>query len=311
MTPDRNDDASQYTGITYMTSTAEKINLNTLSHDERKSLVQEIYSGNSYFQSLFHQDHIEIDCHASSLAFRNEIERILLEKNLIQKKVELENLHEVLTDEIKAYNFDDGVNKISTYFYDTDDKFLVVYHQFIRFLRQHFLQEPFWFQATPTIRIHCPNAKNNHHYPRYHSDISYGHPPEEINIWFPLTNLLDGHSFRAMSVATSREILQPFAYDFDAFIQSAIHDKPFSKSCENQAKSVTTAFGKMMAFDSRCIHSGEPMQTHTRVSMDIRILPLSQYANMKIEYQGSGRRKILFTPGNCYHALHSDQLEVK
>ena len=49
----------------------------------------------------------------------------------------------------------------------------------------------------------------------------------------------------------------------------------------------------MLAFDSRCIHSGEPMKSHTRISMDIRILPLSQYEKMNIEYQGSGRRKIL------------------
>jgi hypothetical protein len=62
----------------------------------------------------------------------------------------------------------------------------------------------------------------------------------------------------------------------------------------------------MLAFDSRAIHSGEPMQIHTRISMDIRILPLSQYEKMTIEYQGSGRRKILFTPGHCYHQLDSD-----
>jgi len=209
---------------------------------------------------------------------------------------------------MKAYNFDDGVNKITTYFYDTDETFAAVYFQYIKFLREHFLKEPFWFQATPTIRIHCPNAENSHHYPRYHSDISYGHPPEEINIWLPLTNLQQGHSFRTLSVANSHNLLQPFAYDFGAFIHSAIHDKTFSKNCENQANPVITEFGKMLAFDSRCIHSGEPMQSHTRVSMDIRILPLSQYEKMKIEYQGSGRRKILFTPGNCYHALHSDQL---
>ena len=107
---------------------------------------------------------------------------------------------------------------------------------------------------------------------------------------------------------TSRNILQPFNHDFAAFIQSAIHDKIFSQSCENNANPVTTAFGKMLAFDSRCIHSGEPMKSHTRISMDIRILPLSQYEKMNIEYQGSGRRKILFTPGNCYHANDSDQL---
>lgn len=290
-------------------STAKaKINLNTLSLEDRKLLIKKIYSNKSYFESLFHNDQIELDCHEFSQAFRKEIERILLEKNLIQESIALEQLHEVLSDEMKAYNFDDGVNKISTYFYDTDDSFMRVYHQFIRFLRENFLKEPFWFQATPTIRIHCPNAKNSNHYPRYHSDISYGHPPEEINIWFPLTSLMQGHGFRCMSIDNSRKILSPFEYDFAAFIHSAIHDKTFSQLCENTAENVSTELGKLLAFDSRNIHSGEPLKTHTRISMDIRILPLSQYEKMDIEYQGSGRRKILFTPGHCYHQLHSDQL---
>lgn len=286
----------------------EKINLNTLSNDERKALTKKTYAGKSYFESLFHQDHVEADCYQSSMAFRHEIERILLEKNLIKEKVTLEKLHEVLSDEMKTYNFDDGVNKITTYFYDTDSQFMSVYYQYIKFLREHFVKEPFWFQATPTIRIHCPNAKNSNHYPRYHSDISYGHPPEEINIWVPLTSVMEGHSFRTMSVPSSRKALEKFDYDFGAFIHSAIHDKEFSNYCESLANPVTTELGKMLAFDSRAVHSGEPMLAHSRVSMDIRILPLSQYEKMDIEYQGSGRRKILFTPGHCYHAQDSDHL---
>jgi hypothetical protein len=71
---------------------------------------------------------------------------------------------------------------------------------------------------------------------------------------------------------------------------------------------VTTELGKIMAFDSRCIHTGEPLKMHTRASMDIRILPIKEYEKMNIEYQGSGRRKILFAPGHCYHPLNSDQI---
>jgi hypothetical protein len=284
----------------------QKINLNSLSKEERKTLTKNTYAGNSYFETLFGSDQIEIDCTQSSEAFRSEIERILLEKNLVQEKLPLEKLHEVLSDDMKTYNFDDGVNKISTYFYDTDAEFTQVYHQYIRFLRQHFLKEPFFFQATPTIRIHCPHAKNSHHYPRYHSDISYGHPPEELNIWLPLTEVMEGHGFQVMSVAASRQILNRFDYDFDDFIHNAIHDKEFSASCEQIAGPVDTPFGKMLSFDSRCIHSGEPLKSHTRASMDIRILPVSQYDKMEIEYQGSGRRKVLFTPGHCYHIKDSD-----
>lgn len=284
----------------------EKINVNRLSSNEKLALMKQVYSENSYFHSLFNQDQIEIDCYASALAFRQEIERLLLQKNILKKLVPLEKLHEFLSDDLRAYHFDDGVNKVSTYFYAPDQAFLKVYHHYISHLRKHVIKETFWFQATPTIRIHCPKSKNSHHYPRYHSDIFYGHPPEEINIWMPLTNVLSGHGFRMIRVDASKQSLEQFGYDVSDFIHSAIHDKDFSNKCDQLSHEVSTPFGKMLAFDSRCVHSGVPMKTHTRISMDIRILPLSQYQKMQIEYQGSGRRKILFSPGHCYHEKDSD-----
>lgn len=292
--------------MTMTQDVSERVNLNSLSHDERKALTEATYAKKSYFQDLFSEDQVEVDCEKIAFAFRGEIERILLEKKIIDSPIELEKLHEYVSEEMKTYNFDDGVNKISTYFYETDAHFQAVYHQFVKHLRENFVKEPFYFQSTPTIRIHCPKGINNHHYPRYHSDVSYGHPPEEINIWFPLTHLLTGHGFRTMSVASSKTAINKFGYDFSAFIQSAIHDKDFSNYCDNLSNAVNTPLGKALAFDSRCVHTGEPLKEHTRVSMDIRIIPVARYEQMEIEYQGSGRRKILFAPGHCYHEHDSD-----
>lgn len=291
-----------------LSASESKVNLNDLSAAQRIELTKSTYSDTSYFQTLFDCETVEVDCRQHSADLRGEIERILLEKNLLREPIELEKLHEVLSDDMKAYNFNDGVNKISTHFYGMDKKLEAVYHQFILFLRHHFLKEAFWFQATPTIRIHCPNSENSHHYPRYHSDISYGHPPEEINIWIPLTEIMEGHGFRLMNLQSSNTVLNQFDYDFTAFIHSAIHDKGLTKDCDNLSQAVTTPFGKMLAFDSRCIHTGEPLKEHTRISMDIRIIPNSRYETMNIQYQGSGRRKILFQPGHCYHEYDSDQL---
>jgi len=286
----------------------EKTNLTDMSIEEKKVLSRNTFTGKSYFQTLFNCDQLEINCSNFNVLFRNEIERILLEKNLIKETIPLENLYQVLSDEMRAYDFEFGVNKISTYFYDTDAKFMQIYHQFIKFLRENFIHEPFYFQATPTIRIHCPNAENSHHYPRYHSDICLGHPPEEINIWLPLTEILDGHGFKMMSVASSQKILDEFDYDLAAFTQRSVNDKDFTRYCDTHAKPVTTGFGKLIAFDSRSIHTGVPMVSHTRASLDIRVVPLSQYEKMKLAYQGSGRRKIMFTPGNCYSEKDSDHL---
>lgn len=284
----------------------EKINLNNLSAEERQELTKQSYAEPSYFQELFKRDNIDLESEKLSLAFRREISRLLVERNISPPNVEIEDLHEHVSDELKTYGFDDGVNKISTYFYDTDEQFLQVYYQFIKFLRLNYFKEPFWFQATPTIRIHCPNGKNNHHYPRYHNDIGYGHPPEEINLWLPLTEVRNGHGFRVASVAASAKILKSFNYDYPQFIHAAIQDKEFTQYCESVSQPVATPFGKVFAFDSRSIHTGEPLKEHTRASMDIRITPISRYEQMSIEYQGSGRRKILFAPGHCYHKNDSD-----
>jgi hypothetical protein len=286
----------------------ERVNLNDLSSAERTALMKNTFSRVSYFQTLFNSDRVELACELQTRAFREQIDRILLEKKLITETVPLEDLHAHLSAEMNTYNFDDGINKISTYFYDTDDQFQAVYYNFIRHLRDHYVKEPFWFQLTPTIRIHSPNGKNNNHYPRYHSDIGYGHPPEEFNLWLPLTEELSGHGFTILPVADSAVLLQSFDYDFPAMIQAAIHDPTFSQRCDDLSLPVTTRFGDVLAFDSRSIHSGQPMTAHSRASMDIRILPLSQYEKMDIEYQGSGRRRILFTPGHCYHTKNSDQI---
>lgn len=286
--------------------THERVNINDLSTQEKQKLARRTYEHTSYFQELFHSDMLEFDCPENSTNLRAQISRLLLEKKLISAPVQLENLHTILSDEMKAYNFNDGVNKISTYFYDTDTEFQQVYHQFIKHIRTNFILEPFWFQATPTIRIHCPNGLNNHHYPRFHSDIVYGHPPEEINLWLPLTEFSTTHGFSIMSVNESTILLDGFDFDYEKFVDSAINDKDFSNMCSAISTPVSTPLGQCFAFDSRCLHTGEPLTTHTRISMDIRILPLSEYAKMDVQYQGSGRRKILFAPGHCYHELDSD-----
>ena len=85
------------------------------------------------------------------------------------------------------YDFNSGVNGITKKLYDIDESFINTYYLFLQDLYKQ-LNFNFYFQATPTIRVHCPKAKNENHYPRYHNDVFYGHPPEELNVWFSLTD---------------------------------------------------------------------------------------------------------------------------
>lgn len=286
----------------------QKTNLNALSREEKNKLAQLTYENENYFHTHYKTDEhiIKIDEYANN--FRNHIQRILTEKKILKEQVALEALHNHISDELKAYDFAHGVNQVSTYFYETDNAFNEDYLQFIRHIRQHHVNEPFYFQSTPTIRIHCPNAINGDLYPRYHTDICYGHPPEEVNIWIPLTQKMEGHGFSLIKVEESYQLLNQFNFNYDEFIKDATYDRSFSDKCKTLSHPASVEFGEALLFDPRCIHSGEPLQAHTRISIDMRVIPVSHFNKMNIQHQGSGRLKILFEPGECYHKNNSDEI---
>ncbi len=254
----------------------------SLDTAEKKARARREYAGRSRFQQAFGADAADLDCGDFTDAFQSELVRLLKARGITVDRNNLMRMHESLPQELKDYNYDDGVNKITTFLYDTDAAFQALYHRFIReCVRLHF-PYPFYFQATTTIRVHCPGGKNADHYPRYHTDIGYGHPPQEINLWLPLTAPAapQFHGFRRMDVEHSCRVLERFDYDFAPFIDKAVGDKPFNRTLDAFAPQVATPPGKVHAFDSRCIHTGEPMQGHTRISMDIRIIAVEDFEKL-------------------------------
>lgn len=285
-------------------------NIHALPAAERAAHMRAEWAGQSRFQREFGADNADLPCAPEAEALRRQVMRQLLRKGIIQKQVTLEELHQHIPQELKDYGFDDGVNKLSTHLYDTDEEFTNAYHAFVKnCLAKHF-PYPFYFQATPTVRLHCPNGKNSNHYPRYHSDIGYGHPPQEVNIWIPLTTPQPPqmHGFRVASVEASRAILEPFGYDFAPFIERAVADAAYNLGLHAVAPQVATPLGKYFAFDSRCIHTGEPLLNHTRASIDVRLIPVEDFGKLPVLYQGTGRRRIRYEPGQAYHPLSSSQL---
>jgi hypothetical protein len=277
---------------------------------ERAQLMRREWAKESRFQREFGSDAKDLPTGNFSELMREQVMRQLRNRGIVQAGAQLEKLHETVPQELKDYGMDDGVNVISTYLYDTDEEFTTSYLKFVKeCLGAHF-PYPFYFQATPTVRIHCPNGKNANHYPRYHTDIGYGHPPQEINLWLPLTVPMgeQRHGFRKASVADSRTILEPFGYDFAPFIARAVNDPAYNQELNKLAPQVETGFGFCNAFDSRCVHTGEPLLNHTRASIDVRIMPVEDYNNRTIMYQGTGRRRVLYAPGAAYYHLPSDQL---
>ena len=262
------------------------------------------FIGNSYKKNISTRE--------ISTKIRVKLEELLVDKNIINSRVDfkLEDLHAYIPESMKTYNFNSGVNVISQKFYETDIEFRNLYLEFIKGLYNNFFHFPFYFQKTPTIRLHCPDAIKSNHYPRYHSDVGYGHPPQEINLWIPLTHPVEKqkHGFRVMDLDSTRKILDGYNYNFESFINDAIKSKIFNQEMNKYSPQVDTVFGESFIFDSRCLHSAEPLKRHTRVSIDIRFISIADYQRDKYLYQGQGKLKSLYEPGQAYDILSSDIL---
>ena len=262
------------------------------------------FIGNSYKKNISTRE--------ISTKIRVKLEELLVDKNIINSRVDfkLEDLHTYIPKSMKTYDFNSGVNVISQKFYETDIEFRNLYLEFIKGLYNNFFHFPFYFQKTPTIRLHCPDAIKSNHYPRYHSDVGYGHPPQEINLWIPLTHPVKNqkHGFRLMGLDRTREILDKYNYNFKRFINDAIMSKDFNEELNKYSPQVDTKFGESLIFDSRCLHTGEALKSHTRVSIDIRIISVDELQSDKFLYQGQGKMKSLYEPGQAYDILSSDIL---
>ena len=277
---------------------------NNLSLEKKQEFTKKKYNSQSFFQKYISnkKSNKEINIHQYSKIFREEINRLLNKKKIINRNIELEKIHLFINKSMKDYNLSHGVNKISQMFYDNDKQFELVYFSFIKHLSDKIFKFPFYFQEVPTIRIQCPGGKNRHFYPRYHNDISLGHPFEEINLWIPLTikSNSENHGFRLMSLSNSKKIISKFEYSLDHYLRDCIKKRKTNFKYNSMSPKVSTQYGKMLAFDARCFHTSETMLTQTRVSIDARIIPVKEYRKMKYKYKGLGKREILFKPGECY-----------
>ena len=237
--------------------------------------------------------------------FRAEIIILLKEKKVIHNGFkDLENIHKNVFDKtLLDYDFNSGVNGITRNLYDVDDSFMDIYYLFLKDLYK-ILDFNFYFQATPTIRVHCPNAKNENHYPRYHNDVFYGHPPEELNIWFSLTE--NKHSeFKVIDFDKSKKWFDECDNNVDVFIENAINDKDFNKNGDKLSFEVEANLDSVFVFNSLCIHTNKPRLNDSRASIDVRINPVNHFIE---GYVGKGRMKAEFKPDGKF-GYHKKSIE--
>jgi len=69
--------------------------------------------------------------------------------------------------------------------------FIETYNEFIYYLSDEIFQEKLVYQKTPTLRVQFPGNKAVF---EFHRDRDYNHPVEEINIWIPVTPVINTNS---------------------------------------------------------------------------------------------------------------------
>ena len=116
---------------------------------------------------------------------------------------------------------------------------------------------------------------------------------------------VEGYGFSISDLKESIKIFEELNFEFDDLKNNK---KKYSEKLISHSKLQNFEFGKSVLFDSRCFHSTIPLKNHTRVSIDVRIVPVSEFEKFSHNYQGSGRKKVLFIPGEGYNEKSIDNL---
>ncbi len=288
----------------------QKKNIFSFSNEFIKNHYYSGYQKENWIQKEFKNDFIIINLEDYHIKLRNAIIDILLDKKIIQHTISLENLHFYLSNELKTYG-NDGISKISTLFYETNESFTKIFHKFIyNILYKKITKKPFLFQSTPTFRIHCPSSLNSEFFPHFHTDLALGHPPYEINLWIPLTQKLDGHGFYLAHLKTSREIAKYINYNLPSLMDKKLFRDPnYLNFCYSKLFPTEVECGEALMFDGRCFHTAMPIQNHTRISIDFRIVLKEDFDQAEIIYENHGiRRQVPLLPESYYHNKMSDEL---
>ena len=181
-------------------------------NDIEKKFFTDYYKKRSIIQNLFHSDTHEIDIKEYSIKFRELVLNHLKLNEFMNNQGDLENLHNFCSKENIEYDKYD-INPIQKSLYSLTEKNRDLYHEFISKCLRSYFPFDFFFQKEITFRVHIPPQKGNNHrnpFPSFHMDSCLGHPPNEINIWIPLTKLdsHELHSFNLSSVSDPKKLLE-------------------------------------------------------------------------------------------------------
>ena len=238
------------------------------------------------------------DYDAGEIPLYEIIQDALVNKSITRNKVKLEELHKHLDPSLTSVD-QHLINNVTRQFYEDvpgmDDALRKLREDYIYPL---FPGERFAWQKTPTIRFHFPNAAGIDPDANrlLHIDSMIGHPVQEINIWLSLTDSRLHRSFNVASLPDSLDHLS--AYDHNII---ELHQALQQGLLKPDIQAVESTKEQFIVMDSRCIHGPAYNKSDiTRVSLDFRIIRISDLESLPMTYTGCGRMKARFEIGHYY-----------
>jgi hypothetical protein len=286
---------------------------------QKQKFFEKQYSVDNYFNKNFNSSIVELKNNYWNKAYKYQVYLYLKNKLNISEDFELERIHEYLDESLlsvkKADHLSNERNRISELIFEFCDDSQDTYIKFMKWVYGNVIKEDFYFQKTPTIRLHIPGQ--NFSYPKWHSDCFLGHSPKEMNFWFGLTNNKES-GFWILDLQESNKWLKKYEYDLENFFDNAsLEGERYSENVFDKAKEIKNISDHITIFDGRCIHTAlnrSKKDPTTRISIDTRILLKKEYKWETIDqeplYVGKGIKKAHFKPGGKYGYHEKSIMEI-
>ena len=275
------------------------------SEAEEPQFLADLEAGCWLFRDV-EEDSRRLTFDTTTYAFAEDIMEILVDQSVLSAADAraisgLEELHKIVPVEMTALDHGE-LNEVSRRLYEQSDQFLDTYRRFVRdFLADAVVGEACAFQATPTVRCHFPNQDGFDWHPRYHSDIMLGHPPQELNVWLPVTDVSGSNSMRIAGRTGSKRVVRDSGFAFPDFAAGVQENAELRGACDAASAPVEMPYGEVLLFDPQCLHCTQfNTSDRTRISLDFRIISVSEYDAIELEYRGTGRRRMRFARGEYY-----------
>lgn len=290
------------TPLKHRYSATDYSNVAAYAEPAAQAVIQRDMRRKSYFQAHFDESGIarrRYDLNAFPLP--QAMYDMLYAKGIGKPGTPLDELHKAVPEAMTALD-SSGINEVSRQLYDITPDFAAEYRRFVEgHICRELIGEALVMQQSPTLRCYFPKARGFEWRLNYHTDIMLGHPPQEINIWLPFTRAYGSNAMRIAPLAPSLDILGRYGFDFVRFAEAVQVDDALQEELLAITAPAVMEAGEVLLFDSRCLHVLQNNQTdHTRISMDLRVMRLSEYKALEVPYTGTGRRRMPFTVGEYY-----------